>query len=66
MSKINNCPICNKEVDFNTSNKYRPFCSKRCRLIDLGQWINESYTISENSTNNFENNSTISSEEIKH
>lgn len=47
MTKIANCPICEKEAELDASNQYRPFCSKRCRLIDLGQWINESYSISE-------------------
>ena len=50
MSKIANCPICKKEAELSASNPYRPFCSKRCRLIDLGQWINETYSIPEPST----------------
>lgn len=36
------CPICKKEID---DVKYRPFCSKRCADIDLGNWFNEKYTI---------------------
>ena len=47
MSKIALCPICNKQTVLSESNLFRPFCSKRCRLIDLGQWINESYSIKE-------------------
>ena len=34
------CPICGKELE---DNKYRPFCSKRCADIDLGNWFNEKY-----------------------
>ena len=34
------CPICKKEF---TDLKYRPFCSKRCADIDLGNWFNEKY-----------------------
>lgn len=34
------CPICKKEYE---DNKYRPFCSKRCADIDLGNWFNEKY-----------------------
>ncbi len=26
-------------------NPYRPFCSERCRLVDLGKWLNEDYRI---------------------
>ncbi len=32
------CPICKKSVKWISGNKYRPFCSERCRLIDLGEW----------------------------
>ncbi|RWR11051.1 DNA gyrase inhibitor YacG [Paenirhodobacter populi] len=35
------CPICHKETD----PKYRPFCSKRCADIDLAKWLNGSYVI---------------------
>ena len=35
------CPICKKEF---TDMKYRPFCSKRCADIDLGNWLNGSYS----------------------
>jgi endogenous inhibitor of DNA gyrase (YacG/DUF329 family) len=32
------CPTCDKAVAWVTSSKFRPFCSDRCRLIDLGEW----------------------------
>ncbi|WP_455483626.1 DNA gyrase inhibitor YacG [Haemophilus parahaemolyticus] len=35
------CPTCQKKVEWKAENKYRPFCSDRCRLIDLGEWANE-------------------------
>jgi len=41
---ITHCPICQKEVDFE-KNPYRPFCSKRCKMIDLGAWFKEDYRI---------------------
>jgi uncharacterized protein len=50
MIKIVICPICEKESDISISNPYRPFCSERCRLIDLGQWIEGAYTIPESTT----------------
>lgn len=40
-----NCPQCGKIVVWDISNRYRPFCSERCKLIDLGQWAAESYRI---------------------
>jgi endogenous inhibitor of DNA gyrase (YacG/DUF329 family) len=38
------CPICKKEVALGAPDF--PFCSERCRLIDLGKWANEEYKIS--------------------
>jgi endogenous inhibitor of DNA gyrase (YacG/DUF329 family) len=38
------CPICKKEVAFDDPNV--PFCSDRCRIIDLGNWATENYVIS--------------------
>ena len=35
------CPVCNKPAN----KKYRPFCSSRCKLIDLGNWIDGSYRL---------------------
>lgn len=40
-----NCPTCEKEVIWSPENKYRPFCSQRCRLIDLGEWASENRSI---------------------
>jgi uncharacterized protein len=39
------CPSCGKATVFTPSNKWRPFCSERCRLTDLGAWASESYRI---------------------
>jgi len=38
------CPICQKQIAFDDRNM--PFCSERCRIIDLGNWASEKYTIS--------------------
>jgi hypothetical protein len=37
------CPICKKPVSLDDPNM--PFCSDRCRLIDLGNWATEKYTV---------------------
>lgn len=42
---IVNCPTCKNEVIWSPENKYRPFCSERCRIIDLGEWASESRSI---------------------
>ncbi|MCM2971050.1 DNA gyrase inhibitor YacG [Larsenimonas suaedae] len=39
------CPHCGTDVAWTAENTYRPFCSKRCRLIDLGAWANEDHRI---------------------
>ncbi len=41
------CPQCGKEVVWGPESPYRPFCSERCKLIDLGQWANENYRITQ-------------------
>jgi len=41
-----NCPQCKGAVLWTDEFPYRPFCSKRCQLIDFGAWANEEHTIS--------------------
>jgi hypothetical protein len=38
------CPVCGKLFD-PTATEAMPFCSRRCRMIDLGRWLGEEYTI---------------------
>ena len=45
MKKKVKCPTCGKEIEWNAEQAWRPFCSERCRLIDLGEWANERYRI---------------------
>lgn len=40
-----NCPTCKKTVLWNNQFPHRPFCSDRCRLIDLGEWASENHRI---------------------
>lgn len=39
------CPTCQKDVEWSEDSKWKPFCSERCKLIDLGAWADESYGI---------------------
>lgn len=39
------CPQCGARVEWAPTSKFRPFCSQRCKLIDLGAWASESYRI---------------------
>ncbi len=38
------CPICKKQFEYSSS-KWRPFCSERCRDVDLGHWVSGTYSI---------------------
>jgi endogenous inhibitor of DNA gyrase (YacG/DUF329 family) len=37
------CPNCKKSADMTRANRFRPFCSERCQLIDLGTWVSGDY-----------------------
>lgn len=39
------CPICDAAVKPRSENKLFPFCSARCKTIDLGKWLNEEYRV---------------------
>ena len=43
--RIVSCPTCKKETRYHANNPSRPFCSERCRLIDLGEWADEGHRI---------------------
>jgi hypothetical protein len=39
------CPTCKRELEWNPQSAWRPFCSERCKLIDLGAWFSEQRSI---------------------
>jgi endogenous inhibitor of DNA gyrase (YacG/DUF329 family) len=39
------CPICKKPVAERSANPAFPFCSPRCKLIDLGKWLGQEYRV---------------------
>lgn len=39
------CPICQTLIQWDTKNLFRPFCSERCKIIDLGAWSDNTYQI---------------------
>jgi len=45
MAAIIKCPTCRRDVEWSPASQYRPFCSDRCRLIDLGAWLTEQHKI---------------------
>lgn len=43
--RIVNCPQCGKPVRWGPESPWRPFCSERCKNIDLGAWASEAYRV---------------------
>ncbi len=44
-ARVVNCSTCGKPVPWTPASTYRPFCSARCRQIDLGAWAAETYRV---------------------
>ncbi|MGO9932116.1 MAG: DNA gyrase inhibitor YacG [Steroidobacteraceae bacterium] len=49
MVAIVKCPTCRREVEWSPASQYRPFCSDRCRLVDMGAWLTEQHRIPDES-----------------
>jgi endogenous inhibitor of DNA gyrase (YacG/DUF329 family) len=45
MTAYVDCPTCKRKVAFTPANPWRPFCSERCKMIDLGVWASGGYAI---------------------
>ena len=43
--RIAACPRCGASTRLDAQNRWRPFCSERCKLIDLGNWVSGRYAI---------------------
>jgi endogenous inhibitor of DNA gyrase (YacG/DUF329 family) len=50
MATMVKCPTCRRPVEWSEASIYRPFCSDRCRLIDLGAWLTEQHKIPDESS----------------
>jgi len=48
MPTVVKCPTCGKDVRWTPESRFRPFCSERCKQIDLGAWAAEKYKIGGN------------------
>ena len=48
------CPTCDKDVVWSATSPFRPFCSERCKLIDLGDWAAERHAIPGDPPNEFD------------
>ncbi|MBA2413468.1 MAG: DNA gyrase inhibitor YacG [Burkholderiaceae bacterium] len=45
------CPTCGAKVTWSRESKFRPFCSERCKMIDLGGWASDGYSIGDSEPN---------------
>jgi len=45
MSAFVDCPTCGRRTEYAPANRWRPFCTERCKLIDLGVWADDGYAI---------------------
>jgi endogenous inhibitor of DNA gyrase (YacG/DUF329 family) len=45
MAAFVDCPTCKRRSEFTPANPWRPFCSERCKMIDLGVWASGGYAI---------------------
>lgn len=45
VAKTARCPQCRQPASLETSNRFRPFCSERCKMLDLGEWFAEKHSI---------------------
>lgn len=43
---MRHCPVCHSVID-SEATRTQPFCGERCRLIDLGRWLDETYSVPE-------------------
>ncbi|MFN0299093.1 MAG: DNA gyrase inhibitor YacG [Burkholderiales bacterium] len=44
-AKVVGCPSCGTQVEWGPQSPFRPFCSKRCKLLDFGAWATERYRV---------------------
>ena len=44
-ARLVGCPHCGTMIEWNPQNRFRPFCSERCKMIDLGAWATERYRV---------------------
>jgi endogenous inhibitor of DNA gyrase (YacG/DUF329 family) len=53
------CPTCGGDCRFDAGNPWRPFCSERCKSVDLGAWASERYRVPEQAQPDAETGNTL-------
>lgn len=59
MLMIVKCPRCGQAVEWSNAQPWKPFCSERCKLIDLGSWADESYRIPESGRSGLDDSAAV-------
>lgn len=62
MPHVPRCPVCEKPVLPRAQNRAHPFCSDRCRAVDLGKWLGEEYRVPDRSADEQEDGQPFSSQ----
>lgn len=55
--RIFRCAHCGQSTRLDSSNRWRPFCSERCKMLDLGGWFGERYGIPAKDAEDFKQDS---------
>jgi uncharacterized protein len=66
MPPVVKCPTCGQPVYWGEASKHRPFCSERCRMIDLGAWASDRYVVPGSSAGQAEETPPTESGSSKH
>ena len=60
------CPICKRPASAAKENRYRPFCSERCQMIDLGTWAAGGYRLADGKDDDREHPDDRDPKKLKH
>jgi len=60
------CPICGEHARERSENRFFPFCTERCKLVDLGKWLSGDYRVRTNETPDEDDMTETTEEEAKH
>ena len=60
------CPVCKKPADRSQHNRFRPFCSERCRTVDLGAWASGDYRVAGKKSDDTEHHEDLKKRKLLH
>ncbi|MGE5161545.1 MAG: DNA gyrase inhibitor YacG [Betaproteobacteria bacterium] len=66
MPAVVKCPTCGRPVEWSEASKFRPFCSARCKTIDLGAWASDRYVVPGGPAEQADETPPTASDSLKH